>query len=382
MNRWSSFVLAGLMLGAPVVPPSVAQETIERRSAVELGDPEGYGLLLTPAVMDKLLDRIVEKMSQDLKFDEAQSADAQRVFKENVLRFVKENQKELTKLANEFLEKRLGTEAPSAEEVAEWAKRAQPMLEKTQALVTHVSEEMREFMTDEQQVKMDASLAAFEVGTKFVGRRLASWSEGGFDPATEWHRNPGVRQLDREQARQLEFAMEHARRSKLGQVEPEAAQAAEAELVVPVTSTPEAAATAARGAQPTPVTKADAKAEPKDEWTKYVEAFIARYNLDSTQAQKAMVFLNAATRKRDEYLRGKGKQMEQTEKSFKAAGTPDAVKAAEEQYQVLMQPVDRMFDKLKENLDSLPTRDQRRKVTDSPPPKAEASKKHEPAAKP
>jgi hypothetical protein len=382
MNRWSSLMLAGLMLGTPIVPPSVAQETSVRRIAAETDGPEGYGLLLTPAVMDKLLDRIVEKMSQDLKFDEAQSSDAQRIFKENILRFAKENQNELTKLANEFLEKRLGVEAPSAEEVADWAKRAQPMLEKTQALVTHVSEEMRGFMTDEQQIKMDASLAAFEVGSNFVGRRLASWSEGGFDPATEWHRNPGVQQLDQENARRLEFAMEQARRSKLGQAPPEAAEAAEAQLVVPVTSTPEAAAAAANAAQPTHVTKADTKAEPKDEWTKYVEAFISRYNLDSTQAQKAMVFLNTASQKRDVYLRGRGKQMEQTEKSFKSAGTPESVKAAEEQYQALMQPVDRMFEKLKENLDSLPTREQRRKASDNAPAKDEAAKKSAPAPKP
>lgn len=379
MKRPASLLISCLLLGFAIAPFSPAQQSSER--AWKADEPEGYGLLLTPAVMDKLLDRVIEKMGQDLKFDEAQSADAQRVFKENVLKFIKQNQKELTQLANEFLDKRLGTEPPTAEEVAEWAKRASPMLEKTRELVTHVSEQMREFMTDEQQVKMDASLAAFEVGTGFVGRRLASWSEGGFDPATDWPRNPGVQKLDREQAHQLEIAMKEARDAKLNEGRPPAAAPQIVEVpepVVPVTSTPDPAARAARAAQPTPAPKA----EPKDEWTLYVESYIARYSLDSTQAQKAMVFLNTATGQRDSYLRSKGKQMEQTEKSFKAAATPAAVKTAEEQYQKLMQPVERMFSKLKESLDGLPTRDQRRKASDATLSEPATPKKPAAAAKP
>jgi hypothetical protein len=304
-------------------------------------------------------------MSQDFRFDEAQASDAQRVFKENVLNFIKENQREFTKLANDFLEKRLGTEAPTPEEVAEWAQRAQPMLEKTRTFVTKVSDEMREFMTDEQQIKMDASLAAFEVASNFLDRRLSSWSEGGFNAATEWPRNPGVQKFDDEQAKQLQIAMEDIRRQKLGLAPRQPAEPQAAEAVVPVGSTPEAAEAAARDAKPAPAAKTGTKAEPKDEWTKYVEAFIAKYNLDATQAQKAMVQLNEATRKRDEFLRSKGRQMEQVEKSFKSAATPDAVKAAEEQYQTLMQPVDRIFSKLKENLDRLPNREQRRKAAAS-----------------
>lgn len=363
MNRWtSSLLVAGLLAGLCSTAPATGQDSTERRVAREVDEPEGYGLMLTPAVMDKLLDRIVEKMGQDFQFDEAQARDAQRVFKENVLRFIKENQKDFTKLANEFLDKRLGTEPPTPEEVAEWAQRAQPMLERTRTFVTKVSDEMREFMTDEQQIKMDASLAAFEVASNFLDRRLSNWSEGGFNAATEWPRNPGVQKFDDEQAYKLQLAMEDARRDKLGLAPRQPADPQAAEPVVPVGSTPEAAASATRDAQPVPAAKGAAKAEPKDEWTKYVEAFIAKYNLDATQAQKAMVHLNDATRKRDEFLRTKGRQMEQLEKSFKSAGTPDAVKAAEAQYQALMQPVDRMFEKLKEKLDGLPNREQRRKA--------------------
>lgn len=363
MIRWTSILLVGLSVSVLASPTALAQSGEERRAARSTDEPEGYGLLLSPAVMDKLLDRVVDKMSKDFQFDEAQAADAQRIFKENVLQFMKQNQKEFTKLANDFLEKRLGSEAPTPEEVAEWSQRALPMLEKTRTFIAKVSGQMGEMMNDEQQVKMEASLAAFDVASGFLEKRLAGWSDGNFDPKTEWPGNPGVQKLDDQKARELQLAMEDVRRSKLGLTPRQPPEGQASEPVVPVGSSPETVA-AAQQKQPAPAAKTSAKAEPKDEWTQYVEAYIARYNLDSTQAQKALVHLNDATRRRDEFLRTKGKQMEQLETSFKAASTPDAVKEAEERYQAFMQPVDNMFSKLKENLDRLPSREQRRKAAE------------------
>jgi hypothetical protein len=313
-------------------------------------------------------------MGKDLQFDEAQAADAQRIFKENVLRFIKQNQREFTKLANDFLEKRLGTEAPTPDEVAEWAQRAQPMLEKTRTFVTKVSEEMREFMNDEQQTKMDASLAAFDVASNFLDKRLSGWSAGHFDAATEWPNNPGVQKYDDEQAHKLQLAMDAARDEKLGRAPRQPVEPQAEEPVVTVGTPPDAVAPL-DPAKPAQLAKNAAKAEPKDEWTLYVEAFVAKYKLDSTQAQQAMVYLNDATGKRDEHLRRKGREMEKLEKSFKTATTPDAIKAAEERYQTLMRPLDGIFDRLKEKLDKLPNREQRRKAAADEKPSAPASPK-------
>src|SRR5262245_1808631 len=118
MIRGTSFLLVGLYIGVLTSSTTIAQDRAERPNLDERlanrpsDDDEGFGVMLSPAVMEKLLDRIVDKMGKDLQFDEAQTEDARRVFKENVLTFMKQNQKEFTKLTNDFLDKRLGTEAP------------------------------------------------------------------------------------------------------------------------------------------------------------------------------------------------------------------------------------------------------------------------------
>ncbi len=352
-------------------PSAIAQESSRNASASDHLD--GYGIMLSPSVMEKLLDRIAEKMASDLQFDEAQAEESRRIFKENVLKFMKQNQREMTQLTNEFLEMRLDGNPPTPEAVADWSKRAMPMLERTKEIVSNVSEQMRPIMNDEQQVKMEASLAAFEVGTNFVGRRLQNWSDGGFDVATDWWKSPGVQKLDRERARELESAVRQARETKLavlrGEQPPIVAQAAAetAEPVVPVSSTETPAPSDPVQPQTiAPKATAKAAATPKDEWTVYAESFIARYKLNADQQQKAMTHLGNAQAQRENFLRGKGRQMEDIERTFKAAKTQEEVKSADEQYQKLMKPVDRMFDNLKEKLDGLPTREQRKNASPAP----------------
>lgn len=364
-----------LVIGVLALADACAGAQSQSGKGQEFDHLDGYGIMLSPSVMEKLLDRIAEKMAIDLQFDEAQAEESRRIFKENVLKFIKQNQREMTQLANEFLEMRLDVNPPSPEAVADWATRATPMLERSKEIVNNVSEQMRPIMNDEQQVKMEASLAAFEVGTNFVGRRLQSWSGGGFDVATDWYRSPGVQKLDRERARELESAVRQARETKLAALRGEAPQIAEAqseplaEPAVPVSSKENPAPadpTQPQTTAPKPAVAKAAPAAPKDEWTIYTENFITRYKLTADQQQKAMTHLGNAQSQRENFLRGKGRQMEDIERKFKAAKSPEEVKGADEQYQQLMKPVERMFGTLKEKLDALPTREQRRSAAPAP----------------
>ncbi|MBI5865616.1 MAG: hypothetical protein HZB38_14130 [Planctomycetes bacterium] len=354
------FAVCLCLIAIPNGPrPAAAQDgSRDDRKTAEKEEPTGYGLVLTPAVMDKLLDRFSERMSTYLRLDEAQADETRRVFKEGVLRFLKENQGDLNKLANDFLEKRLDVEPPTPDQVAEWADRALPMFSKGRELVTQITDGMRPYLDDEQQARMDATIAAVDVGSELLNKRLNKWSQGGFDVATEWYRSPGAQRLDRERARTLETAMTQARSERLAALNGEPPPGGAEMTVTPVGTTP---------AAPARVKAEAAPAQPKDEWEQYVDAFIARYALDSSQQQKAHLFLDDARRQRDNFLRGKGTQMEETEKAFKTASTPELVKAAEERYQQLMLPVERMFDRLKERLDGLPTREQRRNAAEPKP---------------
>jgi hypothetical protein len=336
----------------------------------KLGDVDGFAFVLSPSALEKMLDAAVLRMGERYQMDDAQLEQTRKVFRDHVPRFLKENRQEMERLLNEFIETQAGQEAPSAEFAADWAKRAQPLLNKTREMIGGMTDSMRDYLSDEQQVQLDATLVAVDVAVNTTQTRLTRWSEGGYDPATEFHRNPGVRQMDETRARQVEQSMRAARDEAIntayggqsiaaadGAGQTVAAQAATppaAEAAEPLALAAEAQAKAAKPG------KAAAKAEPKDEWAAYVEKFAARYSLDADQVQKANAFLNAAKTERDNHLRAKASKMEQIEKKFKEARSPDATKAAEAQFQDLMKPVNAMFERLKDKLETLPRREQRK----------------------
>lgn len=361
MPRFLAFVLAILL-----TLPTLAQQPPKEPGAAESDEPAGYGLMLSPAVFEKILDRIGEKMAEDLKCDELQAAELRRTFKTRVKEFVKRNQADVTVLANQFIEATLEDEAPSPETVAVWAQRALPILDKAREMVSGMGDEMREFLNEDQMVKIDAGLAAAEVGFTFMNQKLGKWAEGGYDPVTEWPKNPGVAQRDRQQERELRRAMETARREKLSGG---------------------ASAAVADGSGGRPAGSGDGKAgtrpaeAPKDEWTLYVERFIAKYDLDQEQQSKARLFLSNAQERRDNYLSSADnvKKIEELEKLFRSADNEQLIETAEAKYKALMAPVDNAFETLKEKLDTLPTRAQRKKAleaekSEKAPQEAAASK--------
>ncbi len=309
--------------------------------------PEG-SIWPSQRLIDLFLRKVAADMASDYGFDEYQRDEAERVLREKIGAFLKENRPQLEKLVTEFLEAQVADEPPDPKFVAEWAKRAQPLLAKAHDLLYDVADNMRDFMTEEQQIQLDGYLAAFDVGVEMTQKRLARWAAGEFDPQTEWVGNPQARKLDRQRRREMYQRMEQARSEVLQQYEGGPAGGAGG---LPPGERARAGAEArearqARGAV--------------DEWERYVEQFIARYQLDSQQQQKARLFLRRQREARDTYLARKAAQMERIEKLYKQAKTPERIQQAEAEYKKLMAPVERMFEVLKSKLETLPTRAQRR----------------------
>lgn len=341
------FAVAGMLL---CCAGAIAQSAGRGEAQVDENRAE-FGILISQKVLNGFLDQFVQRMERQYDLSPEQIAELQQLFRERVPTFLRENQKEATQLINEFLDTWNQPDAPTPEYVAEWARRALPMLEKARVFLGETSEAMKDHLSDEQVVKLDATMAAIEVGVTMSGKRLQEWAAGRYDPETEWHRNPRARMADRERERQARQAMEDARLAKLREygVEPDAPAA-------PASPTVNSRADASpRG----PETAAPPKQRPKDEWARYVDAFIARYELDSEQQQKAQLFLNEAYQQREKYLSSKAAQMAQIEKKFHESKDKDDLAAAEARYQELLKPTERTFERLKEKLDTLPRRDQR-----------------------
>ena len=96
--------------------------------------------------------------------------------------------------------------------------------------------------------------------------------------------------------------------------------------------------------------------------------FIQHYRLDDEQRQKAVGFLKQQVESRERYYVRSAGRMKQIKSLFVNIKTEKQRALAESARQELNEPVARMFERLKQKLDTLPTRQQRRLA-------AEAAKK-------
>lgn len=347
-DRWLVAALSGLL---PCAPAALAQAAPADSPAAQL-QPAAAADQFYPSerLIRWFLTETSRRMARDYGFDEYQQQLAQEALTENMLKFMKEHEPELKPLVNEFFDATYGDTPPEAEFVAGWSDRALPMLEKLRGVLGETGEQMRDFMTEEQELRLDGALAALEAGVEVVDRRLRSWSDGAFDWETEWAGSPKARLIEQDRKRELKSRMEEARSARIN----------------PAGASPSVAEAPAKAALA-------AAATPKDEWDIYVDGFIARYNLDDRQSQQARLLLDAHKERRDQYLRQRGPEMEKIEALFAKATAPDKVQAAEAEYQQLQKPISTIFDVLKKKLDKLPTRAQRAAAVSSEPPSQPAA---------
>ena len=293
-------------------------------------------------MMELFIDRVSEDMSRTYDFDEDQLYNIRQLWKERFPTWLNEHRAELMQLTNEYMEALLAGEPPDPADVARWAGRMLPLAEEFFDLCEQVNEEMRGYLTDEQQVLLDGHMAGFRVGSSYLTQRLARWSEGGFDAQTEWPGSPDHRRAQQERQAQIAREAREAERIARG----ETAGPAE------TSGSPQQTASA-------PVAAASA---PQDEWARYVEDFIRRYQLTSEQQSRAYKYLRSLQESREKYLRRVGPQLADAVKSLQDADDAERREQAAQRHKQLMRPLERMFTQLREKLDKLPTRQQRLKA--------------------
>jgi hypothetical protein len=339
-----------------------------------------FSLNISPQLLHQGIDLLVEKrLTRDFGLDEYQAEEMRLLLHERLPRLLAEHQHELETLAAEWLEAASAAEPPTAEFAADWAARLRPIVEEAEVMGDELAGEMREFLNDDQQLLLDGFQAGVQVATRNLKGRLYEFEQGHFDPKIHWVRTREARRRGPKEIKALRRQMEVARREAVdGGFEP------------PVRSDPPPARTARQPERPTrahalvehespappePAVErpaadppATAKAvEKKDEWTLYVEAFIARYQLDAEQQQKARHFLERAHAGRDRYLSGRGAEMERITKMWKEAKDEKQRATVSKAHARFQKPIDGMFERLKRDLDKLPTRRQRQLAAQSNP---------------
>lgn len=102
---------------------------------------------------------------------------------------------------------------------------------------------------------------------------------------------------------------------------------------------------------------APAEVESSDDWNRYVQAFIGKYQLDEHQAQQCWQIHGELKKRADEYLKAH-------KSDYDAVGRIDNKNLAAKELKDLNKPVMDMFGELKTRLNNIPT-DEQRKVADA-----------------
>ena len=348
MRRVRLVALLGLVgLVTPLALSQQYYDQDENQPRRKQALPEA-GFWPTQRIMELAIDRLTEQMSEQFDFDDEQLYQTQELFKERVIPWLNDNRGDLMQISNEYMEMLWEKKAPSPEQVARWSIKLIPLVDEFGGIIEDTSEEMRSFMTEDQQVQLDAAMAAWDVGTQYIDRRLGVWADGGFDPVEDWHRTPEFQKGERDRQEALRRDQDMARKAVLedaGYDPHQPGGAAAPETVADVRRTPTAAPTRVQA--------------PKDEWAVYVEGFIKRYQLNADQQDSARRFLKDAQERRDSYLQRNSQRIaDARQKSQAAKSEPERTKA-DAVVQKYARPVERMFDQLKERLNRLPTRKQR-----------------------
>ena len=339
MRIWVGVAVAGLATALAAAQYDNLEQPPPRRAEVP-----SAGFWPTQRMMESAIERITEEMGKVYSLNEDQMLNTQDLLKQRFPRWLEENRPQLQTLTNEWFEALIAGEPPTPEHVADWASRALPLFDQFGSLVDETSDDMRTYMTDEQQVLLDGQLAAMRVGMSYMKQRMDTWKEGRYDWQSEWPRSEEFKRKEPERQERLHRDAELAKNRAMG-------------LPTDVAEGGAGGAPAA-DARP-PAQTAPAASGTKDDWTVYVESFIKRYQLDEGQQNSARQYLRDGQELRDKHLQRKLTEIKTLEEKQKSAKTDEEREQVRIAVERVNRPVEQIFQRLKDKLDKLPTRKQR-----------------------
>ena len=258
-----------------------------------------------------------------------QRAAFEKTMRDRWLGFVEENQAELGKLLNDYLEARFADAPPNSDDVADWATRAAPLFEQARGNLERGQAEMREILDSRQREWFDAQQERNATALEQMAGKLKRWSVGRFDDR-EWWTPPGERAAAANRTASLGAGL----RSE-----------GPADAFAPIEA----------GALPKRV------AEEMDAWTRYVRDFCDHFELDQAQRNAAESMLREMTARARDFVYKRRGQVADVERMI--AHTVDAMPdKVDREIEAVYGPIDEMFSELDERLHRLPTPAQARRA--------------------
>lgn len=283
--------------------------------------------LLTQRMLDGMIGQAVGDLADRYEWDADQSEQIRARMRRRATEFLTRRSDDISDVILAFMEVRLATDAPSEQYVAEWSGRAADLMGELRTEIGAGVEDTGDVLTEEQFSRLSTDALALDAGLAFMDSKLHGWASGGFNPSQDW-----------EQLRPGEAAKPLVAQGGV------ASAAGGGTNVVPI------------GHKATVVTSQPVALD--DEWAAYTERFIQRYQLDDAQTQRARLFLKSAQNQRV----ARTTQLAAVEVARKAVADAQAgpeKAGAEHELEKQLAPFERIFSRLKEKLESLPTRSQR-----------------------
>lgn len=387
MARWKQGVSAVFVFTVCCAGGFVAEENGNSPPEDRSRLPDNF--YFTGPMVEMFVEQMSENLSRQLQLDPEQQEVTRSSLQQRITHWLIDNRENMEPVLNEFMGMWAGRQSPTAERMAEWSRRALPVLNDAIGMFKETSEGWREYLSDEQNVLLDGNLAAMDVGTRFVTERLSDWQQGGYDPTVHWHRAPGFREAKREEDKRIREEQQYAAAIARGEspdlpehlridalpgadavVQPEAAaEPGNPGSEVDGSVSPPIAAQRP-GTPPVQPPAGIGTATAPDEWQQYVDAFCARYNLTAEQRSKAQQFLDSARTQRDAWRAKSAERRSRLEALLRTAKTDEGRKAAQKNLEDLDRTFKNQFERLKEKLEKLPTREQKRTAAEGPQAKA------------
>lgn len=326
---------------------AAAQDVSAESAEEEQEERREFSFTITPRIVEGVLGKMADETSKRYGFDEDQQYQTRELFRQRISGWLADNQEDIQKLMSGYFEGLLSDEAPNADAVAQWATGIRPLAEDFKHVVIDLSDEMGDYMTEDQLVQKEGEIAAIETMFTFLDQRLGNWEEGGWDPLTEHPTGAGFHDAERERQQALRTATDEARKETI-------------DAIYEGRTNPYGDNLARVRENQNPANSAAAKpAEDNDPWSKYVRDFIVKYELNEAQANQCDRVLRKMQEDRDSYLRRVDPKILEIESRLTITPEGAARDRLIAEYERLAKPIDTKFTLLKQRLEKIPTRAQR-----------------------
>lgn len=313
-------------------------------------DQKQFSFTITPKMVNGILGKMADETSNRYGFDEDQKYQTREIFRDRLSNWLADNQEGIQKLMSGYVEGLLADEAPSPEYVADLAAGLRPLAEDFKNVMVDMSDEMGDYMTEDQLIQKEGEIAAIETMFTFIDQRLGSWEEGGFDPVIDHPTGAQFQQAERERQQIVATATQEARKETI-------------DMIYEGRDKPFGDNLDRVRRDQNSTQSASAKtAEDKDPWSIYVREFVKKYELNDAQSNQCDRILRKLQEDRDTYLRRVDPRIVEIENRLTETPAGPARDQLVAKYEELAKPIETKFTLLKQKLNKIPTRAQRLKA--------------------